>query len=182
MYPIRHVESSHRPIYLGRPPGQSTRTDRLNSEAVQWEQPAQPPAGAQAKWPVVLPADPPIRVLLADDNRSSRHLLHTLLTRWGMDVECAVDGLDAWEALHRVPFEMVVSDIEMPRWSGNQLVASMRKSLVPSLRNMPVILVSSLSPEAVVREFSHWNGLYFIQRPIELAELVDMLRLATGRS
>jgi len=182
MHLPRHVEVLPQPIYVADGSPHSSPDRRFECDAPQWAERNDVPLGAHADWPVVLPSEPPIRVLVIDDNRTSRHLLHTLLTRWGMEVQSAFDGLDGWETLHRIPFDMVVSDIEMPRWNGNQLVESMRRSVVPSLRTMPVILISSVSPDTVVREFSHLDKLYFIQRPVEIVELVDMLRLATGRS
>src|SRR5262249_19647247 len=58
----------------------------------------------------------------------------------GYDVTVAVDGMDGWNKVRAEKFDLVVSDIDMPRMTGIQLVAAMRGD--QRLRDLPVVIVS----------------------------------------
>jgi diguanylate cyclase (GGDEF)-like protein len=73
-----------------------------------------------------LDACPSIRVLLVDDDDNFRHWLTALVRRLGFAVETAVDGLDALEKLHARPFDVLISDFEMPRMNGLELIREIR--------------------------------------------------------
>ena len=69
---------------------------------------------------------PSIRVLLVDDDDNFRHWLATLVRRLGFTVETAVDGLDALEKLRVRPFDLLISDLEMPKMNGFELIREIR--------------------------------------------------------
>jgi two-component system, OmpR family, response regulator len=76
------------------------------------------------------------RVLLAEDNEMLRELFTEFLTGEGFDVVAVADGIDAFEAyVDRGPFDAVVSDCDLPRLTGTQLVERLRerRSGVPAL-------------------------------------------------
>jgi CheY-like chemotaxis protein len=76
------------------------------------------------------------RVLLAEDDASLRELYTELLGAEGLEVVAVADGLDAFEAfLSQGPFDAVISDCDLPRLSGPQLVERLRDlpSAVPAL-------------------------------------------------
>src|SRR5690606_16136483 len=88
----------------------------------------------------------PASILLVDDSITSRTLLKSILAAAGYRVTTAVDGLDAFRRLQQDPFDLVVSDIDMPRLDGISLTARIRAD--GELNALPVILVTSLdSPE-----------------------------------
>ncbi|MDB5839476.1 MAG: Single-stranded DNA-binding protein [Herminiimonas sp.] len=80
------------------------------------------------------------RVLVVDDSLTVRELERKLLTSQGYEVVVAVDGMDGWNAVRTEQFDLVVTDIDMPRMDGIELVRSIRKS--PSLQSLPVMIVS----------------------------------------
>ena len=80
------------------------------------------------------------RVLVVDDSLTVRELERKLLARHGYDVDVAVDGMDGWNAARSGDFDLVVTDIDMPRMDGIALVALIRKG--QTLRSTPVIIVS----------------------------------------
>lgn len=80
------------------------------------------------------------RVLVADDSISVRELERQLLSSQGYEVEVAVDGMDAWTRLREQPFDLLVSDVDMPRMDGIELTRSIKQD--PRLRALPVIIVS----------------------------------------
>ncbi len=81
-------------------------------------------------------------VLIVEDSITSRMLLKNILESAGYDVRTSVDGVDAWTALKSEQFDLVVSDIEMPRMDGFELTESIRGD--ERLSELPVVLVTSL--------------------------------------
>ncbi len=87
-------------------------------------------------------ADAPVRkrVLVVDDSLTVRELERKLLGSRGYEVEVAVDGMDGWNAVRTGHFNLVVSDIDMPRMDGIELVTLIKKD--PNLKTLPVMIVS----------------------------------------
>ncbi|MGA1392230.1 MAG: hybrid sensor histidine kinase/response regulator, partial [Phycisphaerales bacterium] len=80
------------------------------------------------------------RVLVVEDSITVREVERQLLLRMGYDVEVAVDGVDGWNALQQGGYDLVVSDIDMPRMNGIDFVKTLRKD--ERFRRIPVIIVS----------------------------------------
>jgi two-component system sensor histidine kinase and response regulator WspE len=80
------------------------------------------------------------RVLVVDDSITVREVQRQLLSNSGYEVEVAVDGLDGLEAVRKGEYDLVISDIDMPRMNGLDLVRSLKAD--PRLRAVPVIIVS----------------------------------------
>jgi len=80
------------------------------------------------------------RVLVVDDSLTVRELERKLLSSRGYTVRVAVDGMDGWNALRSEPFDLVVTDIDMPRMDGIELVTLIKKNL--QLKAIPVMIVS----------------------------------------
>ncbi|CAM2144536.1 two-component system, chemotaxis family, sensor histidine kinase and response regulator WspE [Pararobbsia alpina] len=80
------------------------------------------------------------RVLVADDSLTVRELERKLLANRGYEVTVAVDGMDAWNALRGDTFDLVVTDVDMPRMDGIELVTMIRRDAV--LKSLPVMIVS----------------------------------------
>lgn len=81
-------------------------------------------------------------VLVAEDSITSRMLIKGILESAGYRVKTAVDGLDAFALLRSEPFDLVVSDVEMPRLNGFDLTARIRADR--KLAEIPVVLVTAL--------------------------------------
>jgi two-component system, chemotaxis family, sensor histidine kinase and response regulator WspE len=79
-------------------------------------------------------------VLVVDDSLTVRELERKLLSSRGYEVEVAVDGMDGWNAVRTGDFHLVVTDIDMPRMDGIELVTLIRKD--PNLKSLPVVIVS----------------------------------------
>ena len=80
------------------------------------------------------------RILVVDDSFTVREMERKLLESKGYQVETAIDGVDGWNAVRSSSYEMVVSDVDMPRMNGIELVTNIKRH--PELRSMPVIIVS----------------------------------------
>ncbi|MDH1622826.1 hybrid sensor histidine kinase/response regulator [Pseudomonas chengduensis] len=80
------------------------------------------------------------RVLVVDDSLTVRELERKLLLSRGYQVSVAVDGMDGWNALRAETFDLLITDIDMPRMDGIELVTLVRQD--PRLRSLPVMVVS----------------------------------------
>jgi two-component system, chemotaxis family, sensor kinase CheA len=81
-------------------------------------------------------------ILLAEDSSTSRVLLQSILLSAGYEVKTAVDGAEAFATLHTGAFDLLVSDVDMPRMSGFELTKRIRAD--SKLADLPVVLVTSL--------------------------------------
>jgi two-component system sensor histidine kinase and response regulator WspE len=80
------------------------------------------------------------RILVVDDSITVRELERQLLEGRGYDVDVAVDGVDGWNAARGGGYHLIISDVDMPRMDGIQLVRSIKSDA--RLRGTPVIIVS----------------------------------------
>jgi two-component system sensor histidine kinase and response regulator WspE len=80
------------------------------------------------------------RVLVVDDSITVREVQRQILRTHGYEVEVAVDGQDGWNKVRAAPFDLVISDVDMPRMNGLDFVRKVRDDV--ALRELPVIIVS----------------------------------------
>jgi two-component system sensor histidine kinase and response regulator WspE len=80
------------------------------------------------------------RVLVVDDSITVREVERQILRTHGYDVAVAVDGSDGWNVARADRFDLIVSDVDMPRMNGLDLVRAVRGDA--RLREVPVIIVS----------------------------------------
>ncbi|HEX5658701.1 MAG TPA: response regulator, partial [Polyangiales bacterium] len=85
------------------------------------------------------------RVLVVDDSITTRALIKSIVEEGGYDVTAARDGMEALKLLHEQPFDLVVSDVQMPNLDGFGLTEQIRKT--PKFARTPVVLVTSLEGE-----------------------------------
>ena len=81
-------------------------------------------------------------VLIVDDSHTTRHIEQIILEAENYNVSTAVDGIDALEKMKQYKFDLVVTDVKMPRMDGFVLLHNMRHK--EELKNIPVIMVSSV--------------------------------------
>jgi two-component system sensor histidine kinase and response regulator WspE len=80
------------------------------------------------------------RVLVVDDSITVRELERQLLEGRGYAVDVAVDGLDGWNAVRGTRYDLIISDVDMPRMDGIQFVRSIKGD--PRLKSTPVVIIS----------------------------------------
>jgi diguanylate cyclase (GGDEF)-like protein len=117
------------------------------------------------------------RILLVEDSRTSTVIVSRFL-RDRYEVLRAADGMEAWTLLNADPtIELVVTDIEMPRLNGHELLAEIRAAEAPRLKQMPVIVMTTTDNNAE-RETAFANGASdFVGKPPEPLELQARVRL-----
>jgi two-component system sensor histidine kinase and response regulator WspE len=80
------------------------------------------------------------RVLVVDDSLTVRELERKMIEGLGYIVDVAVDGMDGWNAMRAGHYDLVVTDVDMPRMDGIELVTLIKRD--PALRSTPVMIVS----------------------------------------
>ena len=80
------------------------------------------------------------RVLVVDDSLTVRELERKLLLEHGYEVEVAVDGMDGWNAVRAGKFDLVVTDMDMPRMDGSELTRLIKQDVL--LRTTPVMMIT----------------------------------------
>ena len=114
-------------------------------------------------------------LLVVDDSVTSRMLLKNILESAGYPVTTAGDGVDAMTALQRGDFDLVVSDIEMPRMDGFELTAKIRAD--KQLAELPVVLVTALgSREHHERGIDAGANAYIVKSGFDQRDLLDVIR------
>nr|MBF0222165.1 response regulator [Desulfobulbaceae bacterium] len=80
------------------------------------------------------------RILVVDDSVTVREVEKKILSDYGYHIEVAIDGLDAWEKIQKFPYDLIITDIDMPNMDGIELVGQVKDS--PEFQNIPIIIVS----------------------------------------
>jgi two-component system sensor histidine kinase and response regulator WspE len=80
------------------------------------------------------------RVLAVDDSLTVRELVRKLLTGRGYLTDVAVDGMDGWNAVRSGHYDLVITDVDMPRLDGIELASLIKQD--PQLKSVPVLVVS----------------------------------------
>ena len=114
------------------------------------------------------------RVLVADDSITARTMLQTILESAGYEVRTAPDGAAAYAVLHSETFDLVVSDIEMPRMDGFELTKRIRAE--PNLAELPVVLVTAReTKEDRERGLDAGANGYIVKSSFEQSNLLEVI-------
>jgi two-component system chemotaxis sensor kinase CheA len=113
-------------------------------------------------------------VLVVEDSITARALLKNILESAGYDVRTAVDGIDAITALKERQFDIVVSDVEMPRMNGFELTAKIRSD--KKFGELPVVLVTALeSREDRERGIDVGASAYIVKSSFDQSNLLEVI-------
>lgn len=117
-----------------------------------------------------------LRFLIVDDFATTRRIVGKLLREIGFaEVDEAVDGVEALEKLKQGRFDFVITDVEMPRMDGFELVAAMRRD--PALECIPALLVTREPSKDQVVRASRAGANGYVVRPLTRAGLEDRIRV-----
>lgn len=112
------------------------------------------------------------RILVVDDSMTARTLESGVLTKAGHDVDTAVDGEEAWRMLSTHQYDLLITDVEMPRVDGFELTTRVRQS--PGMKDLPVILVTRRGEKAdIARGIEVGANEYIVKGTYEHDGLVD---------
>ena len=113
-------------------------------------------------------------ILVADDEPANRELMEELLTTQGFRVITAANGAEALDRLGKVPIDLVLLDVMMPRLNGFQVCEKIKVN--PDTYLIPVILITALSDKPDRIEGIRVGADDFLSRPVDRTELLARTR------
>lgn len=114
-------------------------------------------------------------ILVVEDSFMVRELEKDILEAAGYDVVTAIDGLDACEKLHQRTFDLVLTDVEMPRMSGVELTKKIREN--EDWQNLRVIVVTSLDQaEDMKKGMDAGADAYIVKKEFDQTSLLETVR------
>ena len=115
------------------------------------------------------------RILVVEDSITSRMLIKGILESAGYKVQIAVDGVEAFTRLREQAFDLVVSDVEMPRMDGFGLASRIRED--KKLCDLPVVLVTALeSHQERERGIDAGASAYIVKSSFDQSNLLEAVR------
>ena len=126
------------------------------------------PAGTQARrW-----RNAPKRILVVDDDEVIRQVNADMLSRYGYETETAEDGAAAWEALQANGYDLLITDNNMPKVSGVELVKKLRSAHM----KLPVVLASGAIPTEAMNWNSSLHLAAMLPKPFTVDELLAIVK------
>jgi chemosensory pili system protein ChpA (sensor histidine kinase/response regulator) len=123
--------------------------------------------------PVIAEAVSLPTVMVVDDSLTVRKITSRLLMREGYQVILAKDGVDALEQLVEVTPDVILSDIEMPRMDGFDLVRNLRADA--RLSRLPVIMITSRTADKHRNYALEIGANHYLGKPYDEAELLGLV-------
>ncbi len=114
------------------------------------------------------------RVLVVEDSPTQAQQLQLLLEEGGYQVETANDGEQGLHRFLEQPFDMVLSDVQMPRLSGPELCRRIKEH--PHGRHIPVVLVTVHRDPGVALEGLESGADYFVSKPFEAEGVISLVK------
>jgi CheY-like chemotaxis protein len=111
-------------------------------------------------------------VLIADDEEIIRRFISHTLVKAGISVTAVSDGQEAWEALQKDHYDLVVTDNEMPHLTGLKLIERMRKADLA----LPVIVASGSFSRENLPNLPQLQITAVLPKPFGASEFLDMVR------
>ena len=112
------------------------------------------------------------RILVVDDDRTTRHVLRKVLKSAGFDVTVAKDGVEALKVLRTRRFDLLLLDVWMPRMTGLDLLERLRTRKV---RPRVVVMTSDEAPETLL-EAVRQQAFKYLHKPIASVALLQTVR------
>lgn len=123
------------------------------------------------------------KILIVDDSITVRQMERKLLEKHGYKVELAVDGMDAWNAVITADYDLVITDFDMPRMNGIELIEKIRNH--PKLKLLPIIIMSEKKQKQDQLKGFEVGANYYLskssfQEHTLLQLVIDLIGEATG--
>jgi CheY-like chemotaxis protein len=119
------------------------------------------------------------RILVVDDSQTVRALSASALEAAGYDVDLAADGLEALQLLHKERYDLLLTDVEMPRLDGLGLLERLRAE--PRLSRLPVVILTSRPGDVARGRASELGVRALLQKPVTATRLVREVTAALER-
>jgi chemosensory pili system protein ChpA (sensor histidine kinase/response regulator) len=123
--------------------------------------------------PLPEPAEHRRRILLVDDSISVRTHVGRMLERAGFQVVLASDGVEARERLTETSVDLVITDLEMPRMNGFELIQELRRA--EATRTLPVVVLTTRAGSKYLN-LARWLGAnHYVAKPVDEGAFVALI-------
>jgi CheY-like chemotaxis protein/anti-sigma regulatory factor (Ser/Thr protein kinase) len=112
------------------------------------------------------------KILVVDDDRTTRHVLQGVLNNAGYSTSVAKDGVEALDALRAERFDLLLLDVWMPRMNGLDLLAKLRSK---KLRPRVIVMTSDDAPETLLKAVRE-QAFKYVHKPVASPALLDTVR------
>jgi CheY-like chemotaxis protein/anti-sigma regulatory factor (Ser/Thr protein kinase) len=112
------------------------------------------------------------KILVVDDDRTTRHVLQKVLAGAGFGASIAKDGMEALDLLQKRRFDLLLLDVWMPRMNGLDLLARLRSR---KTRPRVVIMTSDDAPGTLL-EAVRQQAFRYVHKPVEAKALLETVR------
>ena len=114
------------------------------------------------------------RILVVDDNAQNLELIVAYLDSLGVQVDTAVDGVEALEKVQQADYNLILLDIMMPKMSGFEVCPKLKSD--PKTRDIPVIMVTALNELTDIERAIASGTDDFVSKPVNRLELITRVR------
>jgi len=120
------------------------------------------------------------KVLIVDDEEVIRKTLRIHLGKMGYELQEAIDGVEAMNKLRNESFDLVISDILMPKKSGWELLKEVRAN--QNTKDLPVILLTAKNEDTDMFKGYDLGANYYLTKPFTKAQLLHGVKLMFGET
>jgi DNA-binding response OmpR family regulator len=118
------------------------------------------------------PPRPPHRILVVEDDGDIRHLNTAVLTQSGYHVDAAKDGAEAWATLQVKTYDLLVTDNEMPKVTGIELLKNLQAAQMP----LPAIMATGSLPQDEFVRHPQIKPAVLLLKPYTIEELLKKVK------
>ncbi len=114
--------------------------------------------------------------MIVDDSPSVRHLTSKTIVNAGWTVAVAKDGLEALDILQNLRDlpAVILTDVEMPRMNGYELLASLKKQ--ENAQAIPVVMITSRAGDKHRRKAFDLGAAEYLTKPFDEAKLIELIK------
>ena len=110
------------------------------------------------------------KILVVDDEQNMRDTLRIMLEKEGLNVDCAVNGLEALEMFKKDKYDLILTDLKMPQHNGIGLVEA-----VAAISDVPIIIMTAYATKEEAIKALNLGALFFIEKPFKKQELMNFI-------
>jgi len=125
------------------------------------------------------------RILVVDDNKNSRHVLISLLIKFGFNVDGAASGLEALEKIQsaeneKVRYKLILMDVFMPELNGIDTVMKIQQLILTNIKPKIVMMLTTYDSEALYDQIESLVPDALLIKPVTPSSLLDAIHTSLG--
>ena len=114
------------------------------------------------------------RVLIVDDDPEFRKAMGRMFERSGYDVEIAGDGQEALKEISNKTYDLIISDLRMPKLDGVELMGEIRRRGLVT----PIIFLTAYGEVESYMDLMNLGAFEYVNKPVKSQEILDVARRA----